>query len=277
MAVNTQECLYVAVDHRIQRLLRPVPVPENSGRPSGHVSRIEYRGGELKRPRDEIDVTTQLAEPAVTGGIAITLQQPRHKHPFEKGIDGVIEDCQTLRAVADVFSVASCGSLNIKDHIAVVDLLPFTLDKIDDMSHASLRSSAQPSVQAIYDKQPSVLVCAGRIWTDQTSYQKGDEKELECIGVGKTFGNPELSGFAHIGHGNEGLIAIPRVNGFHPSHAMCYNAHVSVLRQLLILVGAEACGTVRGDWENEGWMDQLRKNAMDTSNELSSECGESHL
>ncbi|GAB0134141.1 hypothetical protein EsDP_00002524 [Epichloe bromicola] len=264
MPVNTQKCLDVAVDHRIQRLLRPVPVPETSGQPSAHVSRIESRGRELKRPRDEIEVTAQLAGPAVTGGIAITLQQPRRKHPFGEGIDRVIEDCETLRAVADVFAVASCGSLNIKDHIAVVDLLPFVPERIGGMSHASLRSSVQPSVQAICDKQPGVLVCAGQIWTDQTGYEKGDEGELESIGVGETFGrqgNRELPVVAHIRHGNKGLIAIRRVNGFHPSHAMNYYPHVSALRQLLILVGAEACGRVRDDWENEDWMDELRKNA----------------
>ncbi|QPG95507.1 hypothetical protein C2857_000998 [Epichloe festucae Fl1] len=265
MPVNTQKCLDVAVDHRIQRLLRPVPVPENSGQPSAHVSCIESRGRELERPREEIEVTVKLAGPTVTGGIAITLQQPRRKHPFGQGIDQVIKDCETLRALEDVFSVASCGSLNIKDHIAVVDLLPFTPDKIDNMSHASLRSSVQPSVQAICEKQPSVLVCAGQIWTGETGYEKGDEQELECIGVGKTFGSQgERPVVADIRHGNKGLIAIPRVNGFHPSRAMNYRPHVSVLRQLLILVGAEACGTVRDDWKNKGWMDKLREKAMES-------------
>ena len=125
MAQNAQSkiCLDVAVDHRIRRLFRSVSYDVTEC--SDHVSHIEARGRSLKRSHDEIKVTSQLAGPAIKGGIAVVLQQPRHNHPFEKGLSAVIEDCETLYALDDVFSAVSRESLSIRTNITVVDLLPY--------------------------------------------------------------------------------------------------------------------------------------------------------
>lgn len=114
-------CLDVAVDHRIRRLFKPVL--DDLTERSNHVSRIEARGRSLKRSREEIQVTAQIAGPAVKGGIAVALQQPRHNHPFEKGLNAVIENCETLYALYDIFTAVSCGTLDIRTDITVVDLL----------------------------------------------------------------------------------------------------------------------------------------------------------
>jgi hypothetical protein len=96
-------CLDVAVDHRIRKLFKPVLT--NLTERSEHVSCIEAQGEMLNRSCAEIRVTAQLAGPAFKGGIAIALQQPRCDHPFDMGLDAVVEDCKTLRALHDIFIV----------------------------------------------------------------------------------------------------------------------------------------------------------------------------
>jgi hypothetical protein len=38
---------------------------------------------------------------------------------------------------------------------------------------------------------------------------------------------------------------------------MHYHPHVSILRQLQVLTGTEICAMLRGDWEEEEWMDEF--------------------
>lgn len=125
MAIDIQAevCLGVAVDHRMRRLLKPVCNDQTER--SNHLSRIETRGWSLKRPQSEIQVTTQLAGPAVKGSIAVALQQPRDNHPVEGGLDAVIQSCETLSTLNDIFSTVSCRSLDIRTNITVIDLLPY--------------------------------------------------------------------------------------------------------------------------------------------------------
>ena len=221
MALDTQPkvCLDVAVDHRIRRLFHPVL--DDLTEHSKHVSRVQARGRSLKRSHEEIQVTVQLARPAVKGGIAIALQQPRHNHPFEKGLDAVIEDCESLNALDDVFAAVSCGSLDIRTDITVVDLLPYVSEDVAEVDDAKLRESFRVSAQAICDKEPDVLLCAGKIWLPDASKfddRKGDAWRFESVGLGEKFGSsPKLPVRARIRHGERGFVAIPRVNGFHPS------------------------------------------------------------
>ncbi|CRK19380.1 hypothetical protein BN1708_012622 [Verticillium longisporum] len=94
---QTKICLGVAVDHRIQRLCKTTP--HGLAGESDHVASIKEEGRALRRPREEIAVTAELAGPAYKGGIAVMLQQPRKTHPYDKGIDAVIEDCESLLAL----------------------------------------------------------------------------------------------------------------------------------------------------------------------------------
>jgi hypothetical protein len=260
-------CLDVAVDHRIKRLFKPVPKEQTDH--SNHVSRIEQRGRLLKRSRDEIQITAKLADPKSKGGIAIALQQPRHNHPFEHGINAVIEDCETLCALYKVFTTVSCRTLDIRTDISVFDLLPYMPDKVADIDNAELMESFRVSVQAICDKDPKVLLCAGKIWLpeqDKYNNPKGDARKLESVGVGRTFGSTsELPDVTKIRDVDGNFVSIRRVNSFHPSYAMNYHAHVSLLRQLQIMIGAEACGILRGDWDNKDWMDELRRRCQELS------------
>lgn len=262
MATDIQAniCLDVAVDHRIRQLFKPVPrcVTE----PSTHVSRIEEEGRSLNLPRAEIQVTAQLAGPPVKNGIAIMLQKPRHNHPFGEGLDAVIEDCESLRALDEIFAVVSRGTLDLGKDIAVVDLLPYVSGDPARTDDARLKSAFSTSVATICDKEPDVLLCAGKIMMpfEKAKRVKGSSYMFESIGVGEQFERiPKRPAIARVRHeGRRGLVAVPKVNGFHPSYAMNYNPHLSLLRQLQILIGAEVCGKYRKDWEEQAWMDELR-------------------
>jgi hypothetical protein len=270
--IQPMPCLGVAVDHRIRRLFKPVC--NDLTELSNHVSLIETRGQSLERPHSEIQVTAQLAGPAFKGGIAVALQQPRHNHPFEEGLDAVIRDCETLYALDDVFAAVSCRSLDIRTNVTIVDLLPYVSEPIASIDGAILEKSFCASKHIMLAKEPSVLLCAGKIRlpnTEQSRKRKGDAFKLESIKFGEKFGDTrEPPVEAKIRReGNRGLVTIRRVNGFHPSYAMNYHPHVSCLRQLQILIGAETCGMLRGDWEEKKWMDELRRRCQDVSEALS--------
>jgi len=267
-------CLGVAIDHRIRRLFKPVVHYQRER--SNHVSRIEERGRVLGRCSDEIKVTAKLAGPAVKGGIAITLQQPRHNHPFEKGIDAVIEDCESLDALYDIFRAVSCQTLDIRTDITIVDLLPYVFENVAKIRDDELEESFRVSTQIICDKEPDVLLCAGKIWlprADKSSNCKGDAWKFESLRLGERFGStPKLPVTVRVRPPEaRGFVSIRRVNGFHPSHAMNYHSHASLLRQLQILIGAETCGVLRDDWEDEHWMTEIRHRCMEISKELSGE------
>jgi hypothetical protein len=263
--IQSSVCLDIALDHRIRALCKPVTT--KSGEPSEHVSRIRTLGKSLGRSREEIQVTTKLADPATKGGIAITLQQPRDNHPFKHGIDHVIKDCKTLYALDEIFHVVSCCTLDIRSDIGIIDLLPYMSDDIPEVDDADLTEFFNQSVQAICDKEPDVLLCAGKIWLsngDKFNKIKGDAMKLESIGLGQKFGQArKLPVQARVRRGDGNLVSIKRVNGFHPSCAMNYYPHVSLMRQLLILVCAEACGMFRGDWEDKQWMVELRSRCQE--------------
>ncbi|KAK2471339.1 hypothetical protein H9L39_17570 [Fusarium oxysporum f. sp. albedinis] len=265
-------CLDVAIDHRIRRLFKPVAHYQTER--SNHVSRIEARGRFLRRSSDEIKTTAKLAGPAVKGGIAITLQQPRHNHPFEEGIDAVIGDCESLYALYDVFRAVSCETLDIRTDITIVDLLPYVSEDVAKIRDDELEESFRASTQIICDKEPDVLLCAGKIWlprAGKSDNRKGDAWKFESLRLGESFGStPKLPVTVRVRPpGGRGFVAIPRVNGFHPSHAMNYHSHASLLRQLQILIGAETCGILRGDWEDEQWMAEMRRRCMEISRALS--------
>jgi hypothetical protein len=215
-------CLHIAIDHRLRLLFKPVPASQTVH--SNHVSRIKLRGQSLDRSPDEIEVTAQLAGPEKKGGIAIALQQPRDNHPFKDGLDAVIEECKTLYALDDTFTAVSCGTLDIRSDITIIDLLPFISGRVAQIDNMVLKDSLITSTKAICDKEPDVLLCAGQTGLSRNDSRKGDASKFESIGVGMRFGHsastpPDV----RIRHRNRGLISIRKVNGFHPSYAMNYH------------------------------------------------------
>ncbi|KEY72830.1 hypothetical protein S7711_10835 [Stachybotrys chartarum IBT 7711] len=252
-------CLDIAVDHRIERLFKPVN--RSGGDRSRHVELIAARGVELgKNPHGpEVRVTKELAGPPTKGGIAIVLQQPRDSHPFDEGLDAVIKDCRSLAALADVFKTVSDGTLDIRTDVTIVDLLSYLPNEVKDLDGNTLTEAFRTMTRIICEKEPEVMLCAGRLDFNE---RKGEAVKFESIGVGKQFGKDRRPATVRVHQGAHQSVSVRRVNGFHPSYAVNRRSDISVLRQLQLLIAAETCGVLRGDWKNQRWMDELRQNCQ---------------
>ncbi|KAI0532084.1 hypothetical protein GGR58DRAFT_198799 [Xylaria digitata] len=273
-------CLDVAIDHRIKRLCKPTLQPQGVPEPSEHLSILQQHGVKLGRKTEEIRVTSRLAGPATTGGILVTLKQPRYNHPFEKGLGAVIQDCETLSALEQLFKAASCGTLSLKRHVSLVDLLPFTPQRVETVPPQALQEAFEASRLAICAKCPDVVLCAGRIWlpnedrnrTAGTENQDGFDikdglQKLEAAGVGQP---DRYDAVGLQGNGRE-LVTMSRVNGFHPSYAVNYLPEHTNLRQLLLLNVVKTCGLYRGDWQEVRWMDTLRAECFRLTDRINNE------
>jgi hypothetical protein len=255
------KCLDVAIDHRIKRLIEPVGYfrPDGTG---NHMDILMDRGQSLGRSTAERAVTAELAGPQSIGGIAVVLQQPRHDHCFELGTKAVIEDCATLRALEDVFSMVSQGSLTLLHDISVIDLLPYITNKDWELMNKKeeIERAFKVAQWALGAKEPDVVLCAGkRPLPKDLGYLKDDMWKLESKGVGDIFSQKYQAITVKDVDGSR--IKINRVNGFHPSYAMNYHPEHSCLRQLLFLVVAQTCTIYsKGSWEEEDWMRTLREN-----------------
>lgn len=259
-------CLGVAIDHRIRRLFHPVKPPAHKAENENHVSILKAQAHRLGLPEAEIKVTTELAEPSSTGGIAIALQQPRENHPFENGSRAVIQDCETLRVLDVLYNIASCGTLNLLDHVSVIDLLPYTTEKqMKALNADTLTELFTTSTHAICAKEPDVILCAGKVWLDKDqNHCKGNAWKFETKGIGATFDDYP---YANLFNYNNERVQIKRVNGFHPSHAINHHPERSCLIQLILLIISQTCGILRDKWEEEQWMTYLRVNCQDLHRE----------
>lgn len=259
------EGLDIAIDHRIRALFKPVPSSSSSAN-GNHIAILRDGGRLLRRLDDEIQVTGTFAGPESTGGIVVALQQPREDHPFAAGTEDVIEDCDTFRALRELFQIVSCNTLDIIRDVSIIDLLPYITDRelpayITDTemgfaSEKDLQTAFDTSLRAFCAKKPDVVLCMGKVRLPmELSYCKGKICPLENCGVGGVFDNPRVE---LTGSDNQ-RVQVKRVNCFHPSHAIHYNTEYSCFRQLLFLEVAQACGFYRGDWTEENWMRNLRR------------------
>ncbi|KAL2171515.1 hypothetical protein VTG60DRAFT_2683 [Thermothelomyces hinnuleus] len=275
-----RDCLGIAIDHRIRglirrltrKLLERLEVSPNETPARTHISVLEEYGRELGRSDDEIRVTTQLAEPATTGGILVAIQQPGNSHPFEQRIETVIRDSPTLAALDDAFRFVSLETLDVRRNVAVIDLLQFITEKqMEKMNDPQLRDAFQTTMQILMRKKPDIVVCCGKIrFRSPTGEEvkredlKGEAVKFETQGVGEVFEEPTTE-FEDESHN---WVSTERVNGFHPGYCMNRRPHLSCLRQLLILTVADACGRYWGNWTGEeDWMKRLRASCASRARE----------
>lgn len=270
-------CLGVAVDHRIRRLLKPVPQTPSTTTLGSHLPILDARGKQLGCRDAEISVTKELAAPARRGGIAVALQQPRDNHPFSEGVDAVIDDCSTLAGLDELFLAASCGTLSIRANVTVIDLMPYIPDKImNAMTDDQLRQSFDVASRAFCEKMPDVVLCAGKIFPPRPQFpdtRKVETYKLESCGIGRVFGDtPRNPSLVRLRGEGRSLIPIQKVNGFHLSYALNYRSHYSCLRQLQLLSVAEACQTLSGSWEEDAWMRSIRDTCATVVEMTNSKC-----
>lgn len=145
-------------------------------------------------------MTGELAGPETVGGMAIILQQPRDEHPFDQGAAAVIQECDTLRTVAQVFTTVSCGTIDLLRDDPIFDLLPYTTPEEiewngEDFDFLSDRFNT--CVEAVCRKNPDVVLCAAKYslpedWDYARRNQcKGEAWKLEGKGLGRMISIPD--------------------------------------------------------------------------------------
>jgi hypothetical protein len=170
--------------------------------------------------------------------------------------------------------VVLCDTLDIRTDVSIVDLLPYISKDVRDVNETDLEHLFEQTLQAVYEKKPDVMLCAGKLWLSEPEDPrnlKGNIRILESIGVGRVFsrkfGNPSRIRVA--AEGGDVPFVFERVNGFHSSFAMNHHPYISLLRQLLILVCVEACGMLKGDWVDTEWTKELKSRCRELSKSLS--------
>ncbi|KAL6790950.1 hypothetical protein J3E68DRAFT_411689 [Trichoderma sp. SZMC 28012] len=257
---STGICLDVAIDHRIRQLLKPRPNKEVNSLYSNHMEKLQKVYPFVHRKwldaSHELLVTEELAKPLTQGGIVVALLRPADYHPFSKGVDVVVEESPTLRALRDVFALVG---LDLVQHITVLDSLPFlpkadrsTRFEDDEEYTRALNEHHAAFLDAVVAKRPDVVLC---MWQTLDGLKcHWSRCPLASKGVGEMFDNENIT--LRDGHGN--LIETKRVNSFHPSHCMNYVCEYSQPRQLLMLEIAHAWHLMDSSWHEEPWMEELR-------------------
>ncbi|KAK5215541.1 hypothetical protein LTR96_011099 [Exophiala xenobiotica] len=249
----TDSCIEIAADHRLQRLVGSVPYRESS-RNGNHGNLLRELAQSIIRPNEdifpeEIDFTAWQSEPVSTGGPMAMLQQPADKHPYHRGRESTFQSCATLVALDACFKFASSGTMGL-DNVTVVDDLPYTRKK-DTTTPDYRRAIRSQVLNIILAKRPSVLLCMSQEREESPS----PTARFKSLGIGMAFRTPIIRlGADHY---------IKRVNAFHPSYALYHRPNESAFRQLLLLEVSRTCGELRGDWKEEDWMQDLRRNCRE--------------
>lgn len=125
------------------------------------------REAKLIYPRlspSEIKITRMFASPFSPGGLLVLLLQPRSNHPWERGIDAVIEDCPTLDLLNEGLGI--CASTTLQGNISILDFwtcLPWKVTNSLDCAQKS--RFLKVILAAIEAKQPDCILCMGTVNT----------------------------------------------------------------------------------------------------------------
>ncbi|PYH71035.1 uncharacterized protein BO88DRAFT_242398 [Aspergillus vadensis CBS 113365] len=254
----TEVCLGVAVDHRIRSLFKPIRI-QTQVRMQGddsHAQLLETLARERTDryiSKDEIDITLELSGPQTVGGVTVVLQQPARFHPYSEGLEAVLDYSATFSTIDEAFSAVSCGSISIRSStLSLIDSLPY-VGPDDDLSSEEKLRVRRVTSHIIIRKDPDVLLC---MWRQAEDHEITREmSKFRSLGVGRDFDRPTVTL-------RPGSVA-ERVNSFHPSFAINYNPYDSCFRQLLLLNVAKACRVYEGTWNEEEWMNDLKKRCRD--------------
>jgi len=200
----------------------------------------------------ELNFALDLAGPDAIGGILVLLQQPSATQTYKNGYIADVNDCETLKAIRQLVSLAS-NQLSGLDNVSVFDMLPFLTEEYEDRD--IFKAAHEALVRMIRAKEPSVVICCARGKSHDRFV-----RDLHGLGVGKTFPPEELQ---------NDTSRFLRVNAFHPSYSVNYNRSYSCFRRLLILEFVKAFNLQQNQWPEEEWMDTLRSDCQKKSAQLS--------
>lgn len=199
----------------------------------------------------ELNFALDLAGPDTIGGILVLLQQPLETQTYKNGFIADVDDCETLKAIRQLISLAS-NQLAGLDNVSVFDMLPFLTEEYEDTD--IFRAAHETLVRMIRAKAPSIVICCARGKSHDLFV-----RDIHGLGVGKTFSPEELQ--------NDTLRFL-RINAFHPSYSVNYNRSYSCFRRLLILEFVKAFNLQQSQWSEEEWMDTLRLDCRKKSAQL---------
>lgn len=261
MTTITDLCLGIPVDHRLQHyLLRAPHLAANLDRErGGHVDQLadfanslHYAYGEPAIPLEEREFAQYLAAPATRGGLLCLLERPTKYQNYRAEPKAIIDESPTLKSVDDLLKVLSGGRYDITN-TSTFDMMPFVPREKEGQAVRDTANNRENARATCFDmigqKRPQVvLCCAGKMETLSLNMSM-----YSGAGVGKSFTNTETVN----PDGSKSVL----IKVFHPSYAVRYRPTESVFLHLLMLEFAQAFGQLRGDWVEQDWMDDLRREA----------------
>ena len=201
-------------------------------------------------PRPELDFGIELARPEVTGGIAVILQHPDPSQEYGDGFAVEEVRCRTLAAVKELVQLGSGYTMDTES-VTVLDCMPFMTDDFDESDIH--KESQETALKALEAKKPDVVISCFRTKTANSFMRR-----LQANGVGV---EPRESTLFPP----ESIYSFTKISAFHPGFAMNYMKTESCFRRLLALQFVKAFGVWRGAWNEEQWMDDLRKQCAEIS------------
>ncbi|KAH6640042.1 hypothetical protein BKA67DRAFT_528432 [Truncatella angustata] len=206
--------------------------------------------------RHETGFAKWLAKPDMTGGVVIALQQPAKSQVFTADVEWVRDECASLAYLNKCLEfVESTGGMKTT---SVFDAFPFIIENIPTGELANEARCAYNTFRSMVDaKKPEVLFACWRI--------HGHDLFFSGKGPGKTKDIDRLE-FAN-GH------VVRVVNGFHPSYVANYCPNESCFRKLFAMELCKAFCELNEAWQEDTWMDDLRRTCRLRTGQLMKEKG----
>jgi hypothetical protein len=256
-SIESDLCNGVPVDHRLKRFL-PSAKQRYSQGVGEHVDIIRAFGNTMVRDnktipkKHEVEFAAWLAKPDTTGGLVIALQQPAKSQVFTADVEWVQDECDTLAYLNKSLAfVNGPGGLNTT---SVFDAFPFITEQISPKALSSEAVHAYNTFISMVDaKKPEVLFACWRIH---------GQDDLSFAGKGPGRTNQVHSLKFPNGH------VVRVVNGFHPSYVANYCPNESCFRRLFAMELCKALCELNTAWQEDDWMNELRRKCRERTLQL---------
>jgi hypothetical protein len=182
----------------------------------------------------------------------VALKQPPKSQNHDKSVEKVVEECRTLAAIRDLAEFFGIPF----DRLSVFDAFPYITEqelKQQNVDHAESHAAFH---RMIVEKRPDVVLTAWKAFDFRNYETKGLQKLL----TGEVFPSPQIEYVSGL--------TFSTINTAHPGYFVNHYRTESCFRQLQILEFAQACGRLRGIWEEEPWMTSLRERCGVRAKEL---------
>ncbi|KAH7355445.1 hypothetical protein BKA65DRAFT_582379 [Rhexocercosporidium sp. MPI-PUGE-AT-0058] len=208
--------------------------------------------------KHEAGFASWLAKPDITGGLVIALQQPAKSQVFTRDVEWVRDGCDTLTYLDKSLAFMN-GPGGLKT-TSIFDAFPFITENISSKELSNEAKLAYNTFLSMVEaKKPEVLFACWRIHGQ-------DGLSFSGKGPGKT--NQVYSLRSPNGH----VVRI--VNGFHPSYIANYCPNESCFRRLFAMELCKALCELNTAWEEDDWMNDLRRTCRERTLQLNERDGE---